>query len=177
MPLPAERIETRILTIRGHRVMIDADLAELYEVPTKALNQAVKRNAERFPEDFMFRLTAEEADSLRSQSATLDANLKSQSVTSSWGGRRRSTPTAFTEQGVAMLSSVLQSPRAVQVNIAIMRAFVALRRAVASHAALSRRLAELERKHAAHDDRFKVIFTAIRELMEPPKKARRRIGF
>jgi hypothetical protein len=177
MTLPAERVETRILTIRGHRVMIDADLAELYGVPTKALNQAVKRNADRFPEDFMFRLTTEEADSLRSQPVTLEANLKSQSVTSRWGGRRRSTPNAFTEQGVAMLSSVLQSPRAVQVNISIMRAFVAIRRAAASHAALSRRLDELERKHGVHDEKLKIVFRAIRELMESPKKARRKIGF
>jgi hypothetical protein len=177
MTLPVGRVETRILTIRGHRVMIDADLAELYGVPTKALNQAVKRNAERFPEDFMFRLTAEEADSLRSQSATLDANLKSQSVTSSWGGRRRAFPTAFTEQGVSMLSSVLKSKRAVQVNISIMRAFVVLRRAAASHVALSRRLDELERKHGVHDEKLKIVFKAIRELMDPPKKARRKIGF
>jgi hypothetical protein len=99
MAVPSGQIEKRIFVIHGHRVMIDADLAEMYEVPTKALNQAVKRNPERFPEDFMFRLTAEEADF-----------LKSQSVTSSWGGRRRSTPTAFTEQGVAMLSSFLNRP-------------------------------------------------------------------
>jgi len=99
MTVPSGHVEKRIFAIRGHRVMIDADLAEMYEVPTKALNQAVKRNPERFPEDFMFRLTAEEADF-----------LKSQSVTSSWGGRRRSTPTAFTEQGVAMLSSFLNRP-------------------------------------------------------------------
>ena len=177
MTLPLGRVETRIITIRGHRVILDADLAEMYEVPTKALNQAVKRNVERFPKDFMFRLTAEEADSLRSQSVTSDTNLKSQSVTSRWGGRRRSTPNAFTEQGVAMLSSVLQSPRAVQVKIAIMRAFVAIRRAAASHAALTRRLDELERKHGVHDEKLKIVFRAIRELMEPPKKARRKIGF
>lgn len=177
MTLPVPDVQSRILTIRGHRVMIDADLAELYVVPTKALNQAVKRNAERFPEDFMFRLTREEDDSLRSQPMTLDTNLKSQSVTSRWGGRRRSTPNAFTEQGVAMLSSVLQSPRAVQVNISIMRAFVAIRRAAASHVALSRRLDELERKHGVHDEKFKIVFTAIRGLMESPKKARRKIGF
>jgi hypothetical protein len=177
MTLSVGRVATRILTIRGHRVLLDEDLAEMYQVPTKALNQAVKRNAERFPEDFMFRVTTEEADSLRSQSAILDTNLKSQSVTSRWGGRRRSTPNAFTEQGVAMLSSVLQSPRAVQVNIAIMRAFVAIRRAAASHVALSRRLDELERKHGVHDERLKIVFKAIRELMEPPKKARRKIGF
>lgn len=120
----------------------------------------------RFPEDFMFRLTAEEADF-----------LKSQSVTSSWGGRRRSTPTAFTEQGVAMLSSVLKSARAIEVNVSIMRAFVAIRRAAATHSALSRRLDELERKHAGQDDKFRIVFEAIRGLMEPPKKARRRMGF
>jgi hypothetical protein len=157
--------------------MIDADLAELYGVPTKRLNEQVKRNAERFPEDFMFRLTPEEVEMLRSQIATGSIILKSQSVTSSWGGRRRAFPAAFTEQGVAMLSSVLKSKRAVQVNISIMRAFVVLRRAAASHVALSRRLDELERKHGVHDEKFKVVFTAIRELMDPPKKARPKIGF
>ncbi len=179
MPLPAERIETRILTIRGHRVMIDADLAELYGVETKRINEAVRRNPTRFPEDFVFQLTAEESDSLRSQSATLDANLKSQSVTSSAGRgkHRKYLPFAFTEQGVAMLSSVLRSERAIDVNVSIMRAFVVLRRAAASHVALSRRLNELERKHGVHDEKFKIVFTAIRELMEPQKKARRKIGF
>jgi len=168
MTLPAERVETRILTIRGHRVMIDADLAELYGVPTKRLNEAVRRNATRFPEDFMFQLTAEESESLRSQFATLKPGR---------GRYRKYLPYVFTEQGVAMLSSALNSERAVQVNISIMRAFVALRRAAASHAALSRRLDELERKHGVHDEKFKIVFRAIRELMEPPKKARRKIGF
>ena len=166
MTVPSGHVEKRIFAIRGHRVMIDADLAEMYEVPTKALNQAVKRNPERFPADFMFRLTAEEADF-----------LKSQSVTSSWGGRRRSTPTAFTEQGVAMLSSVLKSARAIEVNVSIMRAFVAIRRAAATHSALSRRLDELERKHAGQDDKFRIVFEAIRGLMEPLAKPRRKIGF
>ncbi|MEW6719336.1 MAG: ORF6N domain-containing protein [Thermodesulfobacteriota bacterium] len=166
MPLPIERIEVRILTIRGHRVLLDTDLAEMFGVPTKRLNEAVGRNMARFPEDFMFRLTSEESESLRSQIAT-----------SKGRGGRRYLPYAFTEQGVSMLSSVLNSERAIQVNIAIMRAFVALRRAAASHAALSRRLDELERKHGVHDEHLKIVFAAIRELMEPPKTPRRRIGF
>ncbi len=162
--LRAEDIPRRIFTIRGHRVMLDADLAELYGVTTGALNQAAKRNAERFPEDFAFRLTAEEA-----------ANLKSQIVISSnWGGRRRSLPLAFTEQGVAMLSGVLNSPRAVQVNIAIMRAFVSLRRLLVTHTDLARQVDALEKKY---DAQFKIIFDAIRALMNPPKTPRRRIGF
>lgn len=177
--VPLDRVEPRILTIRGHRVMIDADLAELYEVETKRINEAVRRNPARFPEDFVFQLTAEESDSLRSQSATLNAASRSQSVTlkTGRGQHRKYLPFAFTEQGVAMLSSVLRSERAIDVNVSIMRAFVAIRRAAASHVALSRRLDELERKHAGHDDKFRIVFTAIRELMEPPKKARRKIGF
>ncbi len=144
--------------------MLDADLAELYGVTTGALNQAIKRNADRFPEDFMFHLTTEEA-----------ANLKSQFVISSgWGGRRRSLPLAFTEQGVAMLSGVLSSPRAVQVNIAIMRAFVRMRRMLVSHEELARKVNALEEKY---DEHFRVVFDAIRALMEPPKTPRRRIGF
>jgi len=144
--------------------MLDADLAELYGVTTKSLNQAVKRNLMRFPQDFTFRLTNEET-----------ANLKSQIVTSSgWGGRRRSLPLAFTEQGVAMLSGVLNSSRAVQVNIAIMRAFVLLRRMLLSNEDLARKVDALERRY---DAQFKVVFDAIRALMEPPKPPRRRIGF
>ena len=128
MTVPMERVENRILSIRGYRVMLDADLAVLYGVTTGALNQAVKRNAERFPGDFMFRLTAEEG-----------ANLKSQIVISNgWGGRRRSLPLAFTEQGVAMLSGVLNSSRAIQVNVAIMRAFVRMREAMSSDRAPDR---------------------------------------
>ena len=164
MTLPVESIVTHIQTIRGQRVILDADLAEMYGVTTGALNQAVKRNEKRFPEDFMFRLNLQEV-----------ANLKSQIVTSrGWGGRRRALPAVFTERGVAMLSSVLNSERAVQVNIAIMRAFVALRQVAVSHASLSRRLNELEQKY---DSQFKIVFDAIRELMEPPKKKRRKIGF
>ena len=158
-------IERRILFARGQRVMLSTDLAHLYEVEPRALVQAVKRNTERFPTDFMFQLTDAEF-----------ANLKSQFVTSSWGGMRRALPYAFTEQGVAMLSSVLRSRRAVLVNVEIMRAFVRLRRILAAHADLARKLEELERKY---DVQFKVVFDAIRGLMQPsePEKARRQIGF
>jgi hypothetical protein len=145
--------------------MLDVHLAELYEVPTKVLNQAVKRNLDRFPEDFMFQLNAEEAHSLRSQF-----------VTSNLGrGGRRYLPYAFTEQGVAMLSSVLKSPRAVQVNIAIMRAFVRLRQLLATHRDLAEKLAEMEKKY---DKQFKIVFEIIRQLMEPPPKPKKgQIGF
>jgi len=143
--------------------MLSTDLAELYEVAPRVLMQAVKRNIARFPEDFMFQLTRSE-----------QSNLKSQFVTSSWGGARRAAPYAFTEQGVAMLSSVLRSRRAVQVNIAIMRAFVKLREILASNRDLARRLDEMEKKY---DRQFKVVFDAIRELMTPPERPRRRIGF
>jgi hypothetical protein len=159
----AERIEGRILLIRGQRVMLSTHLAELYGVEPKVLVQAVKRNASRFPEDFMFQLSREEFN-----------NLKSQIVTSSWGGLRRATPYAFTEQGVAMLSSVLSSRRAIQVNVAIMRAFVRMRQMLASNAELARRLGELEKRY---DAQFKVVFEAIRQLMEPPEKQQRLIGF
>jgi hypothetical protein len=160
--IPIERVERRILLIRGQKVMLSPDLAELYEVEPRVLNQAVKRNLERFPDDFMFQLTPEEY-----------ANLKSQFVTSSWGGARRA-PYAFTEQGVAMLSSVLHSPRAVQVNIAVMRAFVKLREMLASHRDLARRMESMERKY---DVQFKAVFDAIRELMKPPEKPTPKIGF
>ena len=143
--------------------MLSPDLASLYEVPPKALVQAVKRNRSRFPADFMFQLSGAEF-----------ASLKSQIVTSSWGGMRRARPYAFTEQGVAMLSSVLRSSRAVRVNVEIMRAFVRLRRVASSHIDLERKLAELERRY---DGQFRVVFDAIRELMAPPPIIRRRIGF
>ena len=163
MLTPHERIEKIILTVRGQRVMMDADLATLYGVTTKALNQAVKRNLARFPSDFMFQLTAEEA-----------AALRSQTVTSKRRGGRQYRPYVFTEQGVAMLSSVLRSERAIQVNIAIMRAFVRLRELISSNKILSRRLAELEKKY---DAQFRVVFEAIRELMADPASKPRRIGF
>ena len=161
--IPMERIEHTILLIRGQKVMLDSNLAELYGVATKVLIQAVKRNEDRFPEDFMFQLTEQELNILRSQI-----------VTSRWGGRRY-PPYAFTEQGVAMLSSVLHSARAVHVNIEIMRAFVRLRQMLASNVELARKLAVLEKKY---DAQFRVVFDAIRELMVPPEpKKKRPIGF
>jgi len=160
--IPAERIERMILLIRGQKVMLDKDLAELYRVTTGNLNKAVSRNLDRFPGDFMFRLTPDEF-----------RNLKFHFGTSSWGGTRK-PPRAFTEQGVAMLSSVLRSKRAVQVNIEIMRAFVNLRRILASHAQLARRLAKLEKKY---DAQFKVVFDAIRQLMADTEPPRKQIGF
>ena len=164
-PLLAENISRRILTVRGHRVMLDADLAELYGVPTSRMNEAVKRNSIRFPVDFMFRLSAEEYTSLISQIAISKPGRR--------GGRRK-LPYVFTEQGVAMLSSVLNSDRAIQVNITIMRAFVRMRKTVASHGGLAQRMNTLER---TYDAKFRAVFDAIRALMEPPKTSRRRIGF
>jgi len=146
--------------------MFSTHLAELYEVESRALVQAVKRNRERFPEDFMFQLTNQEF-----------TNLKSQFVTSSWGGIRRATPYAFTEQGVAMLSSILRSKQAVQVNIAIMRAFVKLREMLSTHKELAHNLAQLERKIEKHDTEIKVIFDAIRQLMAAPEPKEKKIGF
>ena len=175
--IPAERIERRILFLRGQKVMLDFQLAELYEVETKALNQAVKRNIDRFPEDFMFQLSeAETKEVLRSQIVTLDTGIRSQTVTAS-KRNARFLPYAFTEQGVAMLSSVLHSPRAVLVNIAIMRAFVQLRQMLGANAELARKLKALENKY---DAQFRVVFDAIRALMEankPERKRRREIGF
>lgn len=164
LAIPGERIERRILLIRSQKVMLDADLAELYGVETKILNRAVRRNLTRFPLDFMFQLTREELKLLRFHFGTSKEGR----------GGRRYNPLAFTEQGVAMLSSVLRSERAVQVNIAIMRAFVKLREILASHRDLARRLDEMEK---SYDARFKVVFEAIRALVKPPEKARRRIGF
>jgi hypothetical protein len=163
MAIPAERILHVIHTFRGERVLLDSDLALLYCVETRVLVQAVKRNLERFPPDFMFQLTDLEWDDLKSQSV----------ISSSWGGRR-SAPHAFTELGVAMLSSVLNSERAIQVNISIMRAFTQLRGMLASHADLARKVEALERKY---DGQFQVVFEAIRELMAPPTPARKPIGF
>jgi hypothetical protein len=161
--IPAVRIEREICFLRGQKVMLSTQLAVLYGVEVRVLVQAVKRNLERFPKDFMFQLTRTEF-----------ANLKSQFVISSWGGLRRAAPYAFTEQGVAMLSSVLKSKRAVQVNIEIMRAFVRLRKMLASHADLARRLDALEKRY---DAQFRAVFDAIRELMSPPAPRRRAIGF
>ena len=160
--IPIERITRAILLIRGQKVMLDTDLARLYGVDTGALNRAVRRNRGRFPDDFMLQLSARETEHLRCQLGT-----------SRWGGRRY-RPLAFTEQGVAMLSSVLRSERAVRVNIEIMRAFVQLRQMLSSDADLARKLQALERKY---DAQFKVVFDAIRELMTPPVPPKRRIGF
>ncbi len=162
--ISSERIERSILFIRGHKVMLDADLALLYGVTTKVLVQAVKRNINRFPPDFTFQLTTKEFSCLRSQIVTSKAGR----------GGRRYLPYAFSEQGVAMLSSGLRSKRAVRVNIEIMRAFVRLRQILASHADLASKLADLEKKY---DKQFKVVFDAIRQLMTPPAKPRRKIGF
>jgi len=157
-----EQIEERIFLIRGHKVMLDRHLAELYAVETKQLKRSVRRNAKRFPGDFMFELTKTEFDDLRRQFGT-----------SSWGGSRY-PPMAFTEQGVAMLSSVLNSDRAIEVNIEIMRAFLKLRQMLDAHKDLRRKLAELEKKY---DDQIKIVFEAIAELMVPPEQDRKEIGF
>lgn len=165
--LPPEVIESKILWIRGKKVMLDQSLADLYQVPTKALNQAVRRNFTRFPDDFMFQLTQEEAEEF----------LRSQSVTLKRGQHFKYLPYVFTENGVAMLSSVLNSERAIMVNIQIMRTFTRLREILSSHEELKQKLARMERKY---DSQFKVVFDAIRELMTPPRPPtgqRKKIGF
>ena len=167
--VPIERVSSRIFLLRGEKIIFDFDLAELYGVETKALKRAVQRNRERFPADFLFELNQQELANLRCQFGTSSSDR--------WGGIRYA-PYAFTEQGVAMLSSVLRSPRAVQVNIAIMRAFVQLRQMIASHGDLARKLKALERKY---DDQFKVVFDAINALMTESEAAiekhGRKIGF
>jgi ORF6N domain-containing protein len=159
-----EKIEKAIYLIRGEKVMLDRDLALLYGVETKILNKAVKRNFQRFPPDFMFQLTEDEAETLRFQIGTSNKGR----------GGRRYLPYVFTEQGVAMLSSVLNSQRAIVVNIEIMRAFVKLRQLLASNTELARRLDELESKY---DKQFKIVFVAIRQLMAKPVRDRKEIGF
>jgi hypothetical protein len=163
--IPVDRIEKAILLIRGQKIMLDADLASLYGVETRVLVQAVRRNLERFPEDFMFQLSKEEVDFLRSHIVTLKRGR---------GQHSKYLPYAFTEQGVAMLSSVLRSQCAIQVNIEIMRAFIRLRQMLASHAELARKLEALEGKY---DAQFQEVFEAIRRLMAPPEPKRRAIGF
>lgn len=158
----AASIERSILQLRGQRVILGGDLAVFYDVEPRILSQAVKRNPDRFPVDFMFVLSEDEWQ-----------NLKSQNVISSWGGARNA-PMAFTEQGIAMLSSVLRSERAVQVNIQIMRAFVQMRRVLIEHKDLAAKLKALEGKY---DENFRVVFDAIRQLMNPPSEKRRKIGF
>jgi len=192
--LATRKLAPLVRIIRHEKVLLDSDLAELYGVETKVLNQAVKRNLDRFPEDFMFQLIEVEADSLRSQIVTLNAedpNLKSQSVTSSRGksASRSQTvilkrgqhlkylPYAFTEQGVAMLSSVLRSPRAVEVNIAIMRTFVQLRRLMDSNQLLAEKIENLERKYAEHDQNFTLVFDAIKQLIAEDPTPTKEMGF
>ena len=162
--VPIEVIEGKILLIRGQKVMLDADLAVLYGVTTKRLNEQVKRNRNRFPIDFMFSLNEEEVEALRSHSATSKPKR----------GGRRYLPFVFTEQGVAMLSSVLNSEKAIEVNILIMRAFVKLREMIATNKNLAKRLDELEKKY---DGQFRAVFEAIRQLMAPPVRPRKKIGF
>jgi phage regulator Rha-like protein len=164
--IPQESIERKIYLIRGHKVMLDRDLSGLYGVPTKRLKEQVKRNIKRFPQDFMFELTVQEFEILRSQIAT-----------SRWGGERY-LPYVFTEQGVAMLSTVLNSERAIQVNIAIMRAFVRLKSILSTHKELAHKLNELEHRIEKHDEDIRAIFEAIRQLMAPPPEGpKRKIGF
>lgn len=164
--IPAEIIEQRILLIQGHKVMLDSDLAELYGVEAKRLNEQVKRNITRFPSDFMFQLSEDDYSALRSQIATLKPGR---------GGHRKYLPYAFTEQGVAMLSSVLNSERAIEVNILIMRSFVKLREMISTHKDLAKKLEGLEQKY---DSQFKMVFDAIRQLMAPAEsKNKRAIGF
>jgi hypothetical protein len=166
LPIPAERIEKAILLIRGQKVMLDSDLAALYGVETRVLKQAVRRNRKRFPSDFMFELTKEENRSLRSQNVILEPGRYSKYL-----------PFAFTEQGVAMLSSILNSERAIEVNIAIMRVFVRLREMMATHKELAFKLIELEERLEGHDEQIQNIFEAIRRLMAQPEPARKKIGF
>jgi len=161
--VPFERIERAIIMVRGEKVMLDSDLAEIYGVETKRLNEQVRRNPSRFPPDFMFQLTAEEAENLRSQSAT----------SSSYGGNRY-LPYAFTEHGALMLANVLNSERAAQTSVQVVRAFVKLRQMLASNAELARKLEAMEKKY---DAQFKVVFDAIRQLMSPPVKPKREMGF
>lgn len=164
--IPLERIKGSILLVRGQKVLLDSDLASLYGVTTKRLNEQVRRNRDRFPPDFMIQLNKEESEALRSHFATLNGGR---------GKHRKYLPFVFTEQGVAMLSSVLKSKRAAQVNIAIMRAFVQLREMLASHKDLAKKLEELETKY---DSQFRAVFDAIRQLMAPPPSPpKRRIGF
>jgi DNA-binding transcriptional MerR regulator len=165
--IAAPAVEKRIFVVRGRQVMIDEDLADLYGVETKRLVEQVKRNLERFPEDFMFQLNKEEAAALRSQIATSNAGR----------GGRRYAPYVFTEQGVAMLSSVLRSKRAIAVNIEIMRAFVELRRVASSYAAIEKRLEQIERRVGEHDEQLEQIFSALRQLIAPPPKPKQPIGF
>jgi hypothetical protein len=174
LDVPNEKIENKILLIRGKKVIMDKDLAVLYDVPTKRLNEAVKRNIARFPEDFMFQMNKREIMAFKSGFGLPDApNLKSQFATSSYGGTRK-RPVVFTELGIAMLSSVLKSERAIQVNIQIMRSFIKLREMLASNKYLRDKIEKLEKKY---DDRFNVVFKLIKELLDEDKEPKPQIGF
>ncbi|HKV47905.1 MAG TPA: ORF6N domain-containing protein [Candidatus Acidoferrales bacterium] len=165
--VPADRIESRILLIRGEKVILDSDLAELYGVTTKRLNEQVKRNKDRFPADFMFQLNLAEVDHLRSQSAT----------SKSPRGGRRYRPYAFTEHGAIMAASVLNTPQAVEVSVYVVRAFIKLRETISTHKELARKFGELEQRMETQDEDIAAVFEAIRQLMEPPDKPAKRIGF
>ena len=191
--IPTERIDNAIVEIRGRKVMLSHNLAALYGVSTKAFNQAVKRNADRFPPDFMFQLTREEAQALRSQSVTSnEASSRSQSVTLNGVGSRsqsatsngrpgrggqRYRPYAFSEHGAVMAATILNSPRAIEVSVFVVRAFVRLSRVAADRRQLALKLAELESKLASHDRSFQVVFAAIKQLMQPSAPKKKRIGF
>jgi hypothetical protein len=178
--LVPEKLATLVHYLRREKVILDSDLAQLYGVETGALNRAVKRNIERFPADFMFQLTEAEADALRCQTGILNANsgsLRSQIVTLKRGQHRKYLPYAFTEQGVAMLSSVLRSERAVEVNIAIMRTFVQLRRLMDSNALLAEKIEALEEKYADHDQQFQLVFEAIKQIIAAPTPPAKELGF
>ena len=170
--LPAERVEKAILLIRGEKVILDADLARLYGVSTRRLKEQVRRNRERFPEDFMFELTADEQAVLKDQIGA--SNLRSQIATSRSHGGRRYLSFAFTEHGALMAANVLSSEQAVQASVQVVRAFVRLRQMLASNAELAKKLEQLEKKY---DRQFKVVFDAIRQLMIPPEPKRKQIGF
>ena len=176
--IPQKHIENKILFIRGHKVMLDKDLAELYEVQTKVLNQAVKRNLDRFPEDFMFQMTKEEFENWKSQFVTSNqaekTSLRSQNVTLKQGQHRKYLPYVFTEQGVSMLSSILNSNRAIQVNIQIMRTFTKLRELMTTHKELRQKIETMEQKY---DYQFKIVFDAIKKLLDPPAEPKKPIGF
>lgn len=173
--IPEERIEKRIFLIRGQKVMLDRDLAELYEVPTKRLNEQVKRNTKRFPADFMFQLSNDETTELVTN---CDQFSRSQNATLKRGQNIKYLPYAFTEHGIAMLSSVLNSDKAIEVNIAIMRAFIRLRQYLATHKDLAFKIGELERKYSKHEVEISTVFKVLKQLMRPlPEKPKRKIGF
>ena len=176
--IPSERLDNAILEIRGRKVMLSHDLAALYGVSTKAFNQAVKRNADRFPPDFMFQLTQEEAQALRSQSVTSNvAGSRSQIVTLKRGSNIKYLPYAFSEHGAVMAATILNSPRAVEVSVFVVRAFVRLNRIAADQRRFALKLAEIEAKLATHDRSFQVVFATIKQLMQPPEPKKKRIGF